>query len=103
MNKEDVQSLSKLFKYVVFKVSASWCKPCSVAKPYIDLFHKDAEQRIQSDIPLIEVDYDNDPIARRYLHVQSIPTLVLFIDGEMQHSCTGANEKNISIFYRHIK
>lgn len=103
MNKEDVQTMSKTSKYVVFKVSASWCKPCSVAKPYIDLFHKDSEQRIQSKIPLIEVDYDRDPIARRYLLVQSIPTLILFIDGEMQHSCTGSNEKSISIFYRHIQ
>jgi thioredoxin 1 len=69
-------------KPVIVDFWASWCQPCLRMTP--DLAILDAE------IPVVKVDVDAYPeLARRY-GVQSMPTLVVFQDGEAVGSSVGA-------------
>ena len=68
---------------------AEWCGPCKMIAPVLEDIAKDNEGKIQ--IAKLNVD-DNPNIARRY-DVMSIPTLLVFNDGEVKKRLVGAKGK----------
>jgi len=68
---------------------AEWCGPCKMIAPVLEDIAKEHAGRIQ--IAKLNVD-DNPNIARRY-DVMSIPTLLLFADGEVKKRLVGAKGK----------
>ena len=67
---------------------APWCSPCKMISPILDEIAKE-----RNDVTIIKVNIDdNEQIAMNY-GVQSIPTLMLFRDGEKQDSAIGALPK----------
>ena len=103
MDKSHILFYSKKAKYVIFKISATWCEPCKYAAPYIKKCHLSTEERIQQSIPCIEIDYDEDRDAVRFLRVQKVPTLIMYINGEMHHVTVGSSWQNIEAFYNRIR
>ncbi len=68
---------------------AEWCGPCKMIAPVLEDIAKEHAGRIQ--IAKLNVD-DNPNIARRY-DVMSIPTLLVFDDGEVKKRLVGAKGK----------
>jgi thioredoxin 1 len=68
---------------------AEWCGPCKMIAPVLEDIAKDNEGRIQ--IAKLNVD-DNPSVASRY-EVMSIPTLLVFADGEVKKRLVGAKGK----------
>ena len=70
---------------------ADWCGPCQVLAPKLE---RAAESLTAGRI--VKINVDNDPeLAARY-QVQSIPTLLLFVDGEVAERRVGvASEREI--------
>ena len=69
---------------------AEWCGPCHAIAPVLDQI---AEER--SDLRVVKLNIDEEPsIAQRY-GVMSIPTLILFKDGEPQAAAVGAMPKSM--------
>ncbi len=68
---------------------AEWCGPCKMIAPVLEEIAKEHAGRIQ--IAKVNVD-ENLDIARRF-EVMSIPTLILFKDGEPQARIVGARGK----------
>src|SRR5271169_2417020 len=68
---------------------AEWCGPCKMIAPVHEDIAKEHAGRIQ--IAKLNVD-DNPNIARRY-DVMSIPTLLVFADGEVKKRLVGAKGK----------
>jgi thioredoxin 1 len=69
---------------------AEWCGPCKIIAPVLEEIA--AEQVGVVTIAKINID-DNPDIAQRY-GVMSIPTLLLFKDGELTHRTVGAKGKS---------
>jgi thioredoxin 1 len=69
---------------------AEWCGPCKMIAPILEEIAKDNAGRIR--IGKLNVD-ENLELARRY-EVMSIPTLILFKDGEACLRIVGAKGKN---------
>jgi thioredoxin 1 len=69
---------------------AEWCGPCKVIAPILDELA--TEEADQLRIAKLNVD-DNPGIARRF-EVMSIPTLILFKDGQPAARVTGARGKS---------
>ncbi len=67
---------------------APWCGPCRVIAPALEEI---VEERDDLRIVKLNVD-DNQQTAARY-NVLSIPTLILFRDGEVAHQIIGAMPK----------
>ena len=67
---------------------APWCGPCRVIAPALEEI---AEERDNLTIVKLNVD-DNQETAARY-DVLSIPTLILFRNGEVAHKIIGAMPK----------
>ena len=68
---------------------AEWCGPCKMIAPVLEEIA--GEQTGKLKVGKVNVD-ENLEIARRF-EVMSIPTLILFKDGEAQHRIIGAKGK----------
>jgi thioredoxin 1 len=68
---------------------AEWCGPCKMIAPVLDEIAAEQEGKLQ--IGKINID-ENLDLARRF-DVMSIPTLILFKDGEPQVRIIGAKGK----------
>jgi thioredoxin 1 len=77
-------------KPVLVDFWATWCKPCLVVAPIVDELADEFEGRIN----FVKVDVDaNQKIAANY-GVMSIPTLLIFKNGEPVTNIVGARPKN---------
>jgi thioredoxin 1 len=68
---------------------AEWCGPCKQIEPILDEIAKENEGRLR--VGKVNVD-DNLEIARRF-EVMSVPTLILFKEGEPALRLVGAKGK----------
>jgi thioredoxin 1 len=68
---------------------AEWCGPCKMVAPILDEIATDNEGKLK--IGKINID-ENLELARRF-DVMSIPTMILFKDGEPQMRIVGAKPK----------
>ncbi len=73
-------------KLVLVDFFATWCQPCKMMHPVLE----EAKQILGDKIRIIKVDVDKyNDTATRY-QVQSVPTLMLFRNGEVLHRQSGA-------------
>ena len=74
---------------VIVDFWAEWCGPCKMIAPVLDEIATEQAGKVR--IAKLNVD-DNPDIARRF-DVMSIPTLIIFKDGEPQKRLVGAKGK----------
>ena len=76
-------------KPVIVDFWAEWCGPCHAVAPVLD---KIADER-SSELRLVKVNIDEEPALAQKYGVVSIPTIVLFKDGEPAAAAVGAQPK----------
>jgi len=69
---------------------AEWCGPCHAVSPVLD---KIVEER-ESDIKLVKVNIDEEPSLAQKYGIVSIPTIILFREGEPSAAAIGAQPKS---------
>ncbi|NLK04346.1 MAG: thioredoxin [Clostridiales bacterium] len=69
---------------------ADWCGPCKMMAPVIDELAKEYEGKVK--IGKLNVD-DNPETARQY-RVMTIPTLIIYKNGELVDTVVGVVAKN---------
>lgn len=74
---------------VLIDLWAVWCGPCKVLSPIVEEIAKEYEGKIK--VGKINVD-ENPDIAMRY-DVRSIPTLILFKNGQIVSHMVGVQPK----------
>jgi thioredoxin 1 len=75
---------------VIVDFWAEWCGPCHAVAPVLE---KIAEER-KDELKLVKVNIDVEQgLAQRY-GVMSIPTMILFKDGEPTAAAVGAQPKS---------
>ena len=67
---------------------ASWCGPCKMIGPIIDQI---ADER--NDVKVCKINVDDEPELAAKFRVMSIPTLIVFKDGQVATQSMGAKPK----------
>jgi len=74
---------------VIVDFHALWCGPCKTQSPILKQVADEMGERIK----VIKIDIDQNPeIAKRY-QIQSVPTLMIFKNGEIKHKQAGVHSK----------
>ena len=74
---------------VIVDFHALWCGPCKTQSPIL----KQVAEELGERVKVIKIDVDQNPtIASRY-QIQSVPTLMIFKNGEIKHKQAGVHTK----------
>lgn len=69
---------------------ATWCGPCKLMHPVLEQL----KQELGESVRIVKLDVDkNNALANTY-QIQSVPTLMLFVKGEMLWRRSGALSLN---------
>jgi thioredoxin 1 len=74
---------------VLVDIKAVWCGPCKQLEPIID----EISNEFQGRVSVGKLDADKNPETVTELGVRSIPTLILYKDGEILERMTGMISK----------
>ena len=68
---------------------AEWCVPCHMVSPVVEEIARDHPDRLRA----AKLNVDDNPETAREFGVMSIPTLILFKDGQEKARVVGAKGK----------
>ena len=68
---------------------ASWCGPCKMLSPVVDQIAEEND-----DIKVCKINVDDEPELAGQFGVMSIPTLLVFRDGQLANQSVGVRPKD---------
>jgi thioredoxin 1 len=74
---------------VVVEFWAQWCPPCRTMAPVLESMATDYEGRLR----LVKINADEHPDLARRFDVVSVPTLLVFTEGELRLRMIGARSR----------
>ena len=100
LNNENFTETVESNKHVLVDYWAEWCGPCKMVAPILEEVATDMSDKLTVG----KVDVDENQELAAQLNIMSIPTLVLFKDGEVVDQAVGALSKAqlLSFLEQHI-
>ena len=74
---------------VLVDFGATWCGPCRIIEPILEEIAKEK----QDEVIILKVNIDNCPNLTQQFKIRSVPTLILFKNGEVVDTKIGALSK----------
>ncbi|MCG8464951.1 MAG: thioredoxin [Xanthomonadales bacterium] len=68
---------------------APWCAPCRMIAPIVDELAAENGEKLQ----VLKVNIDNEQAIARKFSIRSIPTLLIFKNGQVEDTLVGAMSK----------
>lgn len=72
-------------KPVLVDFHADWCGPCRILNPILE----NLKREVGDTARIIKIDVDRNPELTSLLQVQSIPTVMIFKEGELKLHAMG--------------
>ncbi len=76
-------------KPVLVDFWAPWCGPCRIVAPHLEELAGERD-----DLRVVKLNVDENPQTSSQFNVMSIPTILLFKNGQVAHQIIGALPKN---------
>ncbi|HAP37459.1 thioredoxin [Candidatus Shapirobacteria bacterium RIFOXYD1_FULL_38_32] len=81
------QEVLEFSGYVLVDFWANWCGPCQMLTPVIEEIEK------ENKVKVVKVDIDKDSQLAQKYNVNSIPTVLIFKNGQLQKNIIGFHSK----------
>lgn len=72
---------------VIVDFYADWCGPCKMLSPVLDKISE------EENIDIVKINVDNDPELAKEYGIMSIPTIIVFENGEEKNKNIGLCSK----------
>ena len=97
----DFFEIIKSSKPTLVDFFATWCGPCKMQSPILD----QVKERIGDTGTIVKVDIDKNAELAAQFRVQSVPTLIMFKNGEPVWRTVGVQQADMleGKFYEHAK
>ncbi len=90
IKKKRFSEIIKGDKPVLVDFYADWCAPCKMMPPIL----KEVKSRLGDSINILKIDTEKNPAAAIKYQVRSIPTLILFKNGQVIWQQAGVVQAN---------
>ncbi|OFX84318.1 MAG: thioredoxin [Bacteroidetes bacterium GWF2_33_16] len=77
-------------KPVLVDFYADWCQPCKMVAPIL----KQVKDQMGDNVKVIKINVDNNPVVSAKYNIRSIPTLILFKNGQIMWNKVGVASAN---------
>jgi thioredoxin 1 len=81
--------VSRADRPVLVDISATWCRPCEALAPVVATLADETVGRYR----VVTIDIDDAPVVARQYGIRSVPTLLVFRNGEKTASHVGIASK----------
>lgn len=69
---------------------APWCEPCKMIAPVLDEFSAEIGDKVK----IVKINVDDNPESAAKYNIMSIPTLLIFKDGQVVNQLIGVQPKD---------
>lgn len=90
VQKDEFEKIINESKPTIVDFFATWCGPCKMLSPILEKVEEDSK----GDFNIVKVDVDESyDVAKKY-GIMSVPTMIIFKDGDEQEKIVGLRQKN---------